>query len=117
MSEPTDLSSLPKDELLARLEKCYADYKPVNDQVADIADQVNLIGREIYRRLLAKALPGLPVGSGRLVASIGCNVNPSKGGPQLLARIEQLAQQDIKVVRIEFEESLCEYRLYGEVSK
>ncbi len=59
MDTPEQLTRLPKEELLQRMENLYAEAKPHQDAIADTAVRILEHSREVYRRIIAKHVPHL----------------------------------------------------------
>lgn len=111
---PSELAKLPKEQIAAMLEAAYADAKPKNDAMVDVSLRIQTLTAEVYRRGISKQLPGVPITTVRLLMTIGCNVHPNKGLPKLAQKIAELKSGGATITSIEFDETLSEYRFYGE---
>lgn len=109
-----DLSKLPREQLLDRLEAEYTKFKPLNDQTVAIQENVLAVHEEIYRRLLADRLPGVPVSRHKKVGAIACSVNYLAGVPRLVQRLKELEDAGIAVTSILYDETLREFQLLAE---
>ena len=110
---PNNLSKLSKDELKVLIEEKYAATKPINDAMVDASFQILEITKEIYRRTIDLALPGVAIKRVRRVTSIGCNVSYTKGIPEILKRVAAFKQEGIEIISVDFDETLNEYHFYA----
>ena len=112
-----DLSGLSRDELLDRLEAEYVKFKPLNDQIVSIQEQVVEIHAGLYEQALADLLPDVPVQRWKKVAAISCSVNHLAGIPRLTKRVEELRDAGVTVQHIVYDSTLCEFQLFAEDTK
>jgi len=110
---PTTLANLPKEQITAQLTAAYARAEPINNQMVDVSMEIQRLIAEIYRRAIIKNA-GLEPVRVKCVMSIGANVHPNKGIPELVRRLEEFASAGLKIVRVEFNETLNEYRFYAD---
>lgn len=105
MDTPRNLAALSKEELLAQIEKLYADAKPHQDAVADGAVAILTHSREVFRRIIAKHVPDARFTETRIVTELSCGLN-CLGAPahELSRRLNKFAADGIKIVRVEFDE-------------
>jgi len=109
-----NLESLPKDQLLRRIENAYVAAKPANDRMVDIALEIQTLTAEVLRRAVKGWLPGIPIKPAHVIATLACSRNINEALPKLKARLDGLAEQGIKICAVEFEHSLNEFRFYAD---
>ena len=107
------LESLPKEQLLKKLESDYSEAKPVNDRMVDLAMEIQELTAEVYRRALTGWIPGVKIRKTRLVTGINCSTRPSAETlVALKARIDGFTERGLPIIAVEFETNLNEFRLY-----
>lgn len=108
----TDLSKLTAEQLVNRCELLYTEAKPVQDRMVDIAVSVTACVREIYRRKFTNNLPGVPIKDEKIVLSIGCNINPTVGIPEINKRLQAFQEQGVEITRIGYDQVKQQFNLY-----
>ncbi len=108
------LTNLSKEELLARLEKLYADAKPHNDAIADGVLNIIAHAREVFRRIIARHVPDAQFTETRIVTELSCTLN-AMGNPahELSRRLNQFAAEGVKIVRVEFDQVQSRYLFHA----
>lgn len=91
----------------------YAEAKPANDAMVDISLRIQTLTAEVYRRGILRALPDVPIERTTLLMTLGCNVHPNTGLPKLTQKLAELRAGGAEVTRVQFDETLSEYRFYG----
>jgi len=110
------LESLPKEQLLKKLEAAYAAAKPVNDQMVDLAMEIQSLTAEVYRRALTGWIPGVRIQKTRMVTGVNCSLRPSAEVlTTLKARIDGFVERGLPIIAIDFETNLNEFRLYTDL--
>ena len=111
----TALESLTKAELVADLESAYVEAKPANDKMVDIALRIQSLNAEALRRAIEAWLPGIKIRQTRLVTGISCSANLNAVLPKLKTRLDGFARAGLKIVAVEFETNLNEFRFYTDL--
>ena len=109
------LESLPKSDLLQRIENAYVEAKPANDRMVDISLNIQTLTAEVIRRAVIGWLPGIAIKETRVVATIACSRNINEALPKLKTRLDGFAKEGVKIVAVEFDHNLLEYRFYTTV--
>jgi hypothetical protein len=112
-----DLTKLPKEQLLDRLEAEYTKFKPLNDQTVSVQENVLAIHEEIYGRLLRDRLPDCPIARWKKVGAISCSINYKSGLPKLAQRIKETQDAGVPVVAVIFDETMREFQLFAQPEK
>ena len=110
-----DLTKLSKEELIAHIEALYAKAKPHQDALADNAVEIIYGSREVFRRIITKHLPDVAFTRTRVVTRLSCTLN-CMGNPsqELVRRLNKLAAEGIKIIRVEYDEVLHDYIFHSE---
>lgn len=109
---PVRIAKLSKTEIMAILPAKYAESKPLNDQVVDVAVQIKDLTAEIYRRSILKQLPGVPFTRTKLVMRIEATVSPNTGLPKIVQRLADLASKGIEVVSVTYDENTGSFEFF-----
>jgi hypothetical protein len=107
------IAAMSKEEIMAALVKSYTDAKPINDSLVDVALRTQALTAEIYRRSIAKQLPDVPFTRRRTVMRIECTVHPNHGLPQIAKRLAQLAEEEITIVGVDYDENTGAYSFFA----
>lgn len=109
---PVRIAKLSKTEIMTILPAKYAESKPLNDRVVDVAVQIKDLTAEIYRRSILKQLPGVPLTRTKLVMRIEATVSPNTGLPKIAQRLADLAAKGIEVVGVTYDENTGNFEFF-----
>lgn len=107
------VAAMSKEEIMDGLVQAYADAKPINDAMVDAGLRVQALTAEIYRRSIAKQLPGVPVNRLRTVMRVECSVHPNKGLPEIARRLAHLNEQGVEVISVGYDENTAAFSFYA----
>lgn len=91
----------------------YTASKPINDKMVDIAQEIQALTVEIYRRSILKQLPGVRLIRTKTVMRISATISPNTGLPQIAQRLVQLNDQGIVISHVAYDENTGDFHFYS----